>query len=258
MDYRSIGTAGFLVLLTACSDSSPQRQALTAGEQALQAQQYDRAQRDADWVVASGVAADAAEANYLRGEAIEQRPKPDPAAAKADLAQARQDYCTALGEKPDPALQARLHSQLGNVAYFQEDYAVALQQWTIAYHQLDQPVWKQWVLYRMGICQQRLGRFADADRTFELVQGEYPGTEVARRAQARQGVHGFYVQVGAFTDAGDAQKAAYTIGAVGSIPEETDQRGLKVVRTAGVPSYAQAAALKNRLATQYPDAAIMP
>jgi tetratricopeptide (TPR) repeat protein len=259
MEYLWIAFLGlFLTLMTACADTTPQRQQLTAGETALQAQQYDRAVRAADLVVASGVSADAAEAHYLRGQAIEQRPKADPAAAAADLAEARRDYIAALGEKPSPALQARLHGQLGNVAYFQEDYAVALQQWTIAYQQLDNPGWKQWVLYRMGICQQRLGRFADADRTFEIVQGEYPGTEVASRARARQGVHGFYVQVGAFTDAADAQKAAYTIGTVGSIPLEADQHGLKVVRTSGVPSYAQAAALKNRLIGQYPDARIMP
>jgi tetratricopeptide (TPR) repeat protein len=163
-----------------------------------------------------------------------------------------------LYENPDPALQARLRAQIGNVAYFQEDYPVALQQWTFAYQQLDNPNWKQWILYRIGICQQRLGRFTDADRTFAAVEAEYPGTEVAHRAQLRQGVHGFYVQVGAFADAGDAQKAAEVIGSLGSIPEEVDQQGLKVVRTAGVPSYAQAAQLKNRLVGEYPDARVMP
>ena len=259
MDYLRIGSAGFLLMMmTACADTSPQRRELSAGEDALRAQQYDRALRAADVVVASGVSADAAEAHYLRGQAIEERPKLDKGAANADLAEARRDYCTALEEKPSPELQARLHGQVGNVTYFQEDYAVALQQWTIAYQQLNNPLWKQWVLYRMGICQQRLGRFVDADRTFEIVQGDYPGTEVASRAHAREGVHGFYVQVGAFTDAGDAQKAAYVVGATGSIPQEVDQHGLKVVRTAGVPSYSQAAALKNRLIGQYPDARIMP
>ena len=252
-----LGAAG-LMMAGACADNSQQRQELNAGEDALRAQQYDRALRAADDVSASGIAADAAEAHYLRGRSIEDRPKSDPAAAKVDLAEARRDYSLALGESPSPALQARLRGQLGNVAYFQEDYAVALQQWTIAYAQLDNPQWRQWVLYRIGICQQRLGRFADADHTFAVVQEEYPDTEVAQRARARQGVHGFYVQVGVFSDANDVQKAAYAVSSAGSIAQGVDQRGLKVVRSAGLPSYSQAAALKGRLLGEYPDARVMP
>jgi tetratricopeptide (TPR) repeat protein len=252
-----LGAAG-LMFAGACADNSQNRQELNAGEDALRAQQYDRALRAADDVAASGVAQNAAEAHYLHGRAIEDRPKPDPAAAAADLAEARRYYALALGEYPSPALQGRLRAQIGNVAYFQDDYAVALQQWTIASAQLDNPQWKQWILYRIGICQQRLGRFDDADHTFAVVQDEYPGTEVARRAQARQGVHGFYVQVGAFNDSSDVQKAAYAVTSAGSIAEEIDQRGLKVVRSAGLPSYAQATALKTRLVGEYPDARVMP
>jgi tetratricopeptide (TPR) repeat protein len=258
MAYLSwLGAAG-LMLAGACADDSQNRQELNAGEDALRAQQYDRALRAADDVTASGVAANAAEAHYLHGRAIEDRPKADPAAAAADLAEARRNYSLALAEDPSPALQARLRGQLGNVAYFQDDYAVALQQWTIAYSQLDNPQWKQWILYRIGICQQRLGRFTDADRTFAAVQDEYPGTEVAQRAQARQGVHGFYVQIGAFSDATDVQKAADALSAAGSLAQEVNQRGLKVVRSAGLPSYAEAAELKSRLLGDYPDARVMP
>src|SRR5208282_5692197 len=86
-----LGAAG-LMMAGACADNSQQRQELNAGEDALRAQQYDRALRAADDVSASGVAANAAEAHYLRGRSIEDRPKSDPAAAKVDLAEARRDY----------------------------------------------------------------------------------------------------------------------------------------------------------------------
>jgi tetratricopeptide (TPR) repeat protein len=249
-----------LALAGGCASSPANRQQLDAGEQALRDQKYDHAIRSADLVISSNPTSnDLAEAYYLRGSAIEQRnPKPDFAAATADLAAARLDYIAALNQYPPKVLEARLHGQLGNVAYFQDDYATALQQWTVAYGQLENLQWKQWVLYRMGICQQRLGRFVDADRTFSIVQREYPNTEVAARAAAREGVRGFYVQVGAFSQTSDAQKASQAVSDIGSIPVQAPDRGLTVVRTSGVPSFAMAAELRLKLVSAYPDARVMP
>jgi len=264
--------AGWLAMSGGCAGNPQSRQTLNECEGALEAadqaanrldfaaaaQQYDRAIMAADQVVAAGVAADQAEAHFLHGRAIEDRRKPDAAATAADLAAARHDYALALSEKPSLPLEARLHGQLANVAYFQEDFATALQQWTLAYAQLEDPQSKPWVLYRMGLCQQRLGRFADADRTFVMVQEQCPGTEVAARAKAHQGVRGFYVQVGAFSQAEDVAKAAAAVTAAGSIPQQAEEKGLTIVRTSGVPSYALAVALRSKLAAHYPDARIMP
>jgi len=264
--------AGWLAMGGGCASNPQSRQTLDDGERALEAAdqaatrldfaaaapQFDRAILAADKVVAAGIAADQAEAHFLHGRAIEDRPKPDSAAVAADLAAARHDYALALNEKPFKLLETRLHGQLGNVAYFQGDFATALQQWSVSYAQLENPQWKQWVLYRMGICQQRLGRFADADRTFAMVQDQYPGTEPAARAKAHQGVRGFYVQVGAFSQAADIAKAAAAVTAAGSIPQQAEEKGLTIVRTSGVPSYALAVALRSKLAAKYPDAQVMP
>jgi tetratricopeptide (TPR) repeat protein len=250
-----------LAVAGGCASSPQNRQQLDAGEQALRDQKYDKAIRSADLVISANPSSnDLAEAYYLRGSAIEQRnPKPDFAAAQADLAAARIDYIAALNQYPPKPLESRLHGQLGNVAYFQDDYATALQQWQVAYGQLENLQWKQWVLYRMGICQQRLGRFVDADRTFNIVRRDYPNTEVAARAAAREGVRGFYVQVGAFSQSGDAQKASQAVSAIGSIPVATPAGGgLTVVRTSGVPSFAMAAELRLKLVSAYPDARVMP
>ena len=74
----SLSNAGFwfLVLLTACADNPQSQQQLSAGKQALQAQQYDPAIRDADAVIAAGDSPDLAEAYYLRGYAIRAPPTP--------------------------------------------------------------------------------------------------------------------------------------------------------------------------------------
>ena len=151
-----------------------------------------------------------------------------------------------------------MHAQLGNVAYFTDDYPTALREWTAAYSQLDRADWKSWILYRMGICQQRLGRFADADQTFAQVMQLYPSTEPATRAASRRAAHGFFVQVGKFSQPADAQKAAAAIVAVGLVPTRLMEGQLTVIRTAAIPTYGQANSLRARLSAQYPDAQVIP
>jgi tetratricopeptide (TPR) repeat protein len=244
-------------LLAGCADNPQSRQQLDAGEQALTARQYDQAIRSADAALSAG-GSDDAEANYLRGRAIEERPKPDAAAAARDLAMAQAAYLSGLTQHPSVPLSGLLHGQLGNIAYYRDDFATALREFSAAEAQLDQPQWKAWVLYRMGICQQCLSRFEDADRTFQQVREDYPGTEPAARAAARQGIRGFYVQIGAYGRFADIQKAAAAVTAVGSVPLKTTNRNLTVIRTADMPSYAQAQQLRAQLAGEYPDAMVMP
>jgi Flp pilus assembly protein TadD len=247
-----------LVSLAFGCASDPRPLQLGLGEKAFAAQQYDVALRDADSVVRMDAPSWQAEAHYLRGIAIEDRPKTDSASATRDLNLARSDYVMALSQNPSPAVESRLHAMLGNVAYFEDDYSTALREWTLANGELDQPDWKSWILFRMGICQQRLGRFADADQTFARVQQLYPNTEPAQRAAGRQGVHGFYVQLGAFAQAADAEKAAAAVVALGSVPTKIIQGNLTVIRTMGVPTFAQATSLRGRLSGQYPDARVGP
>jgi cell division septation protein DedD len=115
-----------------------------------------------------------------------------------------------------------------------------------------------WNDYYMGICQQRLGRFTDADGSFQRVEADFPNTEPAKRAHLREGLRGFYVQVGAFADADDAAKAAGAVSAAGGIAMKTSSKNLTVIRSGNVPSYAQAVVLRSRLAGQYPDASVVP
>jgi tetratricopeptide (TPR) repeat protein len=234
-----------LLLLSACSSNPQSRQQLDAGESALQNRQYDQALRDA-------------EADYLRGRALENRPKPDPTAALQDLAAARSAYTAALSHQPSRQLEPILHGQLGNVSFYMDDYAAAHREWTLAYGSITDPQLKESLLYGIGVCQQRLGRFADADQTFEKVQAAYPNTDYAQRARAHQGVSGFYVQVGAFRQSDDADRAAAAIRAVGSLPLMTVRNNLTIIRTPDVPTYAQAMELRSRLKVQYPDARVMP
>ncbi len=248
----------FLVFVAACADNPQSQQQLDAGKQALEAKQYDPAIRDADAVIAGGDSTDLAEAYYLRGYAIENRPKSDTADAVRDLALARDSYVNGLSQNPRPAVAVRLHAQLGNVSFYQNDYSAALREFDAAYGLTDDPQDKPLILYHMGVCEQRLGRFDDADRTFQRVQQDYPDSQYVAYARSRQGIRGFYVQVGAYSQLSDIEKAASAVAAAGSPPLKTTRGPLTVIRTSDVPSYAQAQELKERLASRYPDARVMP
>jgi tetratricopeptide (TPR) repeat protein len=246
------------LLLASCTGDLQSRQELNSGKQALDSGQTDDAIRAADAVISSNDAPALAEAYYLRGYAIEIRPKPDNAAAAHDFALARESYSHGLACDPRLTIAGRLHVQLGNVCYYQEDYSAAIPELTTAYNILDSSQPKDLVLYHIGICEQRLGRFDDADRTFQRVQQEYPNCAYAAPAKAHQGIRGFYVQLGAYSQARDIDTAARAVAAAGSAPLKTTEKGLTVIRTADMPSYGQAQQLRERLAALYPDARVMP
>ena len=246
------------LLLASCAADPQSRQELNSGKQALDSGQSDDAIREADAVISSNDTPALAEAYYIRGYAIEIRPKADNAAAAHDFSMARESYSHGLTCNPRPAIAGRLHVQLGNVCYYQEDYSAAVPELTAAYNILDSSQPKDLILYHIGICEQRLGRFDDADRTFQRVQQEYPNCAYAAPAKAHQGIRGFYVQLGAYSQSRDIDNAARAVASAGSAPLKTTEKGLTVIRTADVPSYGQAQQLRERLAAQYPDARVMP
>ena len=255
---RYLGVLGLVILLSACTGDPQSRQALNSGKQALAAGQSSDAIRDADAVISSGDTPALAEAYFLRGYAIEMRQKPDNAAAAHDFAMARDSYTRGLTFSPRPEIAARLHAQLGNVCYYQEDYAAAVPEFMTAFNSLDSSQPRDEVLYRMGISEQRLGRFDDADRTFQQVQQQFPGSAYAAPAAAHFGIRGFYVQLGAYTQQKDVNSACNAVRRSGSAPLIRVDKIITVVRTANVPSYSQAQQLRAQIAVQYPDARVMP
>jgi tetratricopeptide (TPR) repeat protein len=205
--------------------------------------------------------AGAAEAHYLRGRVFEERAdqSSDPVTAKTSLAYARTAYNAALEAHASPELEGRARAGIANVAYFQDDYATAIAEYTAAFNKLADPSSKAWALYRIGLSQQRFGNFEEADQTFAKVQQGFPSTEPAKRAGQHIGARGFQVQIGTYTTPANAQNAVAALRAEGVIgTQQADPTGRMAVRVGPVPTYDQARALKTRLAAKYPDALIIP
>jgi tetratricopeptide (TPR) repeat protein len=200
-----------------------------------------------------------AEALYLQGLAHEQKVAGSAVEARANLQAARDAYTEAFAHQPSPQLKAYLHTSLANVAYFQDDYATALREWSTAYDLLSDDAVKSWVLYRIGLCRQRSGQFAEADQILVAVQEKFPNTIPAQRAKEKYGARSFSVQIATFANSTAADTTIATLRQEGaSATRRADARGNAVVFVGPVKTYQQALAMKNRYAGRYPDAVIVP
>lgn len=196
---------------------------------------------------------ESAEDLYKQGRAIEDRVSGSDAEARANLQQARTIYIRALGAKPSDRLEAYIRAGLGNVAFYQDDYATAVQQWATAYDRLDDPNLKAMTLLRMGMAQQRLGRFDQADRTFLTLQQQFPQSSAAQVSRTKYGVHQFYVQLAVFQQPALADKAVLQLRKDGFAPSRlTDAQGRQVIRVGPARSYAEALGIKSRVTAAYP------
>jgi tetratricopeptide (TPR) repeat protein len=242
--------------------TASRRAELAGGYQAFEQRRYDDAIQSADRVLAEdSTGPGSAEALYLQGRVHEQRAKDakDVTEAKNNLREAQGLYMRVLSMAPLQPLDAYAHAGLANVSYFLEDYPTAAREWAAAYPNINEPDAKAWVAYRAGLSEQRRGNFAAADQHFAEVQRQFPNSEQARRAATHQGAKSFHVQVGIFTTAANAQNAVAKLKSQGFSPvRSSDPQGRQIIGVGPIPSYQQAKAMRDRLAGQYPGAAIVP
>ena len=195
-----------------------------------------------------------AETLYREGQALETRPN----ASRQDFMAARDSYTQALQLQSTPELEARIRAGLANACYWLDDYPTAIREWTTAYPSLEDDATRSFTLYRIGLCQQRLGQFAQADQTFAKVQQDYPGTDAAKRAREHQGFKGFTVQLATFANPKSADAEIDKLRRQGVAPAKAQNATGTAVSLGPVQTYAQAIDLKNRFASTYPQAVILP
>ena len=235
---------------------------LEDGYRALENQQYSEAIAKADEFLAGQQAGEGTpEALYLKGRGFEGKNLAGVTEdeARENLQAARTAYIQALEANPKQPLASYLRTSLGNVAYFQDDYQTAIAQLTAAYDSLDRDELKAWAMYRIGLSQQRLARFDQADQTFREVQQFHANTVPAQRAREHQGARAFYVQLATFAQPGSADRAITDLKRQGvSATRVNGPEGRAFLRVGPIASYAQAQFMRNRFLDKYPDAVIIP
>lgn len=248
-----------MALAAGCAPDQRKTQ-LTEGYTALEANQFGEAMSRADAFLSQyPTGPGTAEALYLRGRAFEQRVAANPNEARSNLQSARTAYIEALAKNPSPKLASYIHTSLANVAYFQDDYPTALKEWSGAYDSIQDTEIKSWVLYRMALCQQRLGRFVEADKIFTAVEQQYGGTLPAQRAKEKKGARGFSIQFATFLNAATADSAIAALRSQGVLAsKQVDPRSRSVVMAGPFATYQQALTVRNTHLDKYPDAIILP
>jgi TolA-binding protein len=201
-----------------------------------------------------------ADALYLRGRALEEKAQRDAASPQKDVADAYNAYTEALAANPRPELEGLIHIGMGNVLYFQDRYAAAINELTSGYEKATRESDKAWALYRVGLCNQRLAKWDEADKFFAAVQQQYPGTAQAQRARDHQGAKAFWVQVATFGSPAAASTAADELkkqGLAAQLFVDTT-RNAQVVRVGPLPTYDAATAMRQRVLGKYRDSIIVP
>jgi outer membrane protein assembly factor BamD (BamD/ComL family) len=261
--HRLIRTTIFVSAALVCTGcpSRVARQQLSTAQTALEQKRYDEAMAAADRYLkddAKGLGAPAA--LYFKGRALEQRVKRDDAQFVRDLTAAKANYVQALQLNPSRDLQAYIQTSFGNVTYWLHDYATAEASFQNAHELLPAGDLKGWALYRLGLSQQRQGRWADADKTFVAVQNQFPGTEISRRSREHQGARAFYVQVAAFQNLTNAENLVASLRTQG-VPSHRlhkPERNLHLVMAGPAKTYSEAIGMRRRLSSRFNDAMIVP
>jgi tetratricopeptide (TPR) repeat protein len=260
-----LAVAFLLAMLTGCAAHDNNVKTLRQGYDALAVQQYSTAMDDANAVLAANADGTLpAEAHYLRGRVFEETAMASPpsAAQATNLQNARDEYRQAISLPHRTDLDGDARAGVALVAFYQDDYSTALQQWQTAYPELKKPEDRVRTLYRMGQAAQRLGQWALADQYFQQVQQQAPGTDVAANARMHEGARAFYVQVVASVSANQAtalqRQLNASVIAAQIAPGATTASGHLSVRSGPMPTYGQAKSLRDRLLSKYPNATILP
>jgi len=180
--------------------SARQRALLLEGERAFQAQDYRRSvEQLSAFIEQVPKRPETARAYYVRGMSrakLGQR-----ALAYADLEQAAR-------QAPQPELTWQPHAALGILHFEDENWETAARTLRQAVERMPDVAPKDALLYRIGLCCERSGRWATALTPYREIVSRFPRGAYAEAAQRRlrlQANH-FAVQCGVFSRLENAQK----------------------------------------------------
>jgi tetratricopeptide (TPR) repeat protein len=260
---RSGAAIALTTLIVGCAGQPTTKDRLASAYQQLEspAPDYNEIAGAADaYLQEQPNGAAAADALYLRGRALEEKAQRDPAGPQNDWVEAYNYYSQALTKNPRPALEGLIRAGMGNVLYFQDRYAAAINELAAGYEKLERNDDKAWALYRIGLCNQRMGNWDEADRNFSLVQGQFPNTTQAQRSREHQGARAFWVQVATFATPAQADAATADLKRLGLAAQrfQDNARNVQYVRVGPLENYPSAVATKQRVMGKYRDAVILP
>lgn len=234
---------GLTTVLVGCETTRQQTQIrLVHGEQAYRSQRYASAVEHLTGFIAEAPNPDAvARARYVRGMAAARLGRRE--LAYTDLREA------ATAGAGQIAWSAR--AVLGVLHFEDEEWASASLSFRQAIDAMPDVAPKDALLYRLGLCRERMGQWSGARTAYHRVvtgfpRGPYAGL-AARRLQLR--ADHYAVQCGVFARVGNAQKLATRLRSAGFDPVVREElRGGRSMQVVLVGQYTRLDAAKGALA----------
>lgn len=248
---------GLLVLgLTGCQQSTVSVETrLVDGERAFRAKQYGQAVSDLDAYLAQAKPAEVPRARYVRGMALALLGRRTE--AYADLQFATQH--TGSGD-----LSWQPHAALGVLFFEDEQWDVAARLFQTAVERMPETPPRDALLYRVGLCYERAGRWREARARFDQVASRYGSGaygELARR-RVRLNAEHFAVQCGVFSQRQNAEQMVADLGRRGLRayvrPEPRGGETFYVVLEGQYSNYAAAKLALARVRGHIPQAVFWP
>jgi len=201
------------LLAVGCSSSRPDaRLQLAVGERAFRDKHYAHADEQLTRFIEQAHGDPRlARALYVRGMAR---------AMLGKRSQARGDLERAARESDDPTVSWQPIAVLGVLSFEDEDWYTARRELTRAIDHMPDVPPKDALLYRVGLCEERTGRWKAAQATYRRIIAQFPRgayREPAERRLQLEADH-YAVQCGVFTRAENARRLA----------SELAERGLRV------------------------------
>lgn len=191
------------LLLTGCTAVSPaQQKLLQEGQSAYEAQQYQTAVDKLGTFLAQVThGPQASQALYLRGASLA-------ASSRRSQAIADLERCVKLSADADSTWRALV--ALGTLHFEDGEWEKSRAALMQAADRMPRRPPLDTVLYRIGLCSERTGRWLDARRAFQRLVNEFPSSGAAGAARRRLAINAssFAVQAGSFTNNANAERLA--------------------------------------------------
>jgi septal ring-binding cell division protein DamX len=246
-----------LVGLGGCTAlTNEQRSMLLNGERAFRDRQYEHAAQTLSAFLGQvNNRPEVARALYTRGMAR---------AMLGQRAWAYSDLQLAARQTGDPELTWQPQAALG-IMYFEDDnWAAAAQSLADAVQRMPAMQPKDALLFRLGMCHERTGRWSAAQTPYRRIVSEFPGGSYAAAAQRRLQLNAdhFAVQCGVFSHIDNANQLLANLKQHGLRPQvrPEDRKGTScyVVLEGRYASYSEANQALSRVRTWVPDAVLWP
>ena len=158
------------------------------------------------------------------------------------------DFEAAIKKSRGEAVAGLAHVALGHI-YFEkhpDKQDKAIEQYTAALGKLGEVKPKDVVLYRLGVAQQKLGQWSEADLHLSRCLDGFAESKYASYARGRFGSRRWRLQYGAFGNLGGAKRMVRELGRSGVeaewLPRRKDGRLLYAVQSGEYNTYAEAEA----------------